>query len=202
MKDTFTLRELRGKIMSTGNQRLPSAKALRESDCSVVAAASVGQEAELTVYQNGFFLYQASGRMTVGAVDRCGGYVYDGGDELDASAFDDSDWTVRLTLEGEQRLEHNNDKRNSNTYSYSNDGVELGDLRDSFDLEAVAMERDLLERALGCLTDKQRQVVELCFVSGWTQQEVANHLGISQQMVAKTIRMAQEKMSKDFFARL
>lgn len=198
MKDTFTLRELRGKITSTGNQLLPTAKALRESDSPVVAVM-ISCDVELTVYRNGFFLYKASGRVTVGAVDRCGGYVYDGGDALDASAFDDSDWTVRLTLEGEQRLEHNNDKRNSNTYSYSNDAVELGDLRDSFDLEAMAMERDLLERALGCLTDKQRQVVELRCFEGLTQTEVAQRLSISHQAVGYLEKAALAKVRKNFF---
>lgn len=201
MRNIHTLRDLRAHILPTQGLPLPSAKALRESDCMVIATAMVGQDGELAVYQNGFFLYHASGRTTVGAVDRCGGYAYDGGDRLEEASFEDVEWTVRLVLEGEERLEHNNDKRHGNTYSYSGDAVERGDLRDSFDLAVMVANRDLLERALGCLTEKQREIVELRFVEGMTQQEIGERLKLSQQAVAKHLRLATDKLKRsvDFF---
>lgn len=191
-----SLRELRAQISTTNGKPLPTAKALRESGSMVVASASIGRDGELCVYQNGFFLYKAAGRVTVGAVDRCDGYVYDGGDELDATLFEDAEWTVRLMLEGEGRLEHNNEKRHGNTFSYSGDTVEGSDLRDSFDLAALVADRDLLERALCCLTEKQRQAVELRFVNGLTQQEIGVRLGCSQRAIAYLLEAAMRKMKK------
>ena len=193
-----SLRELRAQISTTNGKPLPTAKALRESGSMVVASASIGRDGELCVYQNGFFLYKAAGRVTVGAVDRCDGYVYDGGDELDATLFEDAEWTVRLMLEGEERLEHNNEKRHGNAFSYSGDTAEGSDLRDSFDLAALVADRDLLERALRCLTDQQRRAVELCFMQGLTTRKAAALLGIRQQSVMDALSGTQKKIRKLF----
>ncbi len=38
-----------------------------------------------------------------------------------------------------------------------------------------------------CLTDKQREVVELHFFMGWTEDRIASHLGIRQQVVHKRL---------------
>ncbi|APR78821.1 Hypothetical protein A7982_04168 [Minicystis rosea] len=55
--------------------------------------------------------------------------------------------------------------------------------------------RDLLRDAVraavsGALTDKQRAVVEACFFEGLSQGEAARRLGISQQVVSKTLHGA------------
>ena len=164
----------------------------------VVAKAAIGQDGELTVYESGFFLYKANGRVTVGAVERCGSYIYDSGDVLDAAAFENADWTVRLVMEGEEQLAHNNEKRHGSVYSYSNDTVERDDLRDPFDLATAVANRDLLEHVLGCLTEKQRKVVMLRFVDGLTQQEIGDRLGIGQRSVSYLLEAAIKKLKKNF----
>jgi RNA polymerase sigma factor (sigma-70 family) len=51
--------------------------------------------------------------------------------------------------------------------------------------------RDAVRAAVsGALTDKQRAVVEACFFEGLSQGEVARRLGISQQVVSKTLHGA------------
>lgn len=51
--------------------------------------------------------------------------------------------------------------------------------------------RDAVRAAVeGALTDKQRAVVEACFFEGLSQGEAALRLGISQQVVSKTLHGA------------
>lgn len=51
--------------------------------------------------------------------------------------------------------------------------------------------RDAVRAAVeGALTDKQRAVVEACFFEGLSQGEAATRLGISQQVVSKTLHGA------------
>lgn len=199
MRIINTFRELREQIASTNGKKVPTAKALRESECDVVATASVGHDGELTVYQNGFFLYKAAGKATVGAVDQSGDYQDDDdeGYRLDASIFENEDWTVRLALEGEKRLKHNSDRRNGNTYSYSADDMELGDLRDPSDIAKEYESREMVKRMLACLTDKQRTAVRLYFVDGLTHQQIADLLGSSRQAITKQIRLAIDRLKKE-----
>jgi RNA polymerase sigma factor (sigma-70 family) len=51
--------------------------------------------------------------------------------------------------------------------------------------------RDAVREAVAsALTDKQRAVVEACFFEGLSQGEAARRLGISQQVVSKTLHGA------------
>lgn len=46
------------------------------------------------------------------------------------------------------------------------------------------------------LSDRQFVVVEKCWKEGWKQDEVANLLGVSQQMVDKHTRSVKKKIEK------
>lgn len=70
----ITLRALHELVEPTAGKRLPTAKALRESGCEVVASAEVGADGKLTVYQNGFYSYETHIGTTVFGVDRCTGH--------------------------------------------------------------------------------------------------------------------------------
>ena len=54
--------------------------------------------------------YEVDGSHTVMAVDRCNDYRYDFTDGtyevIPAEAFEDVEWSVRLLMEGERRMEH------------------------------------------------------------------------------------------------
>jgi surface antigen len=112
---------LRGLVERTKGKKLPTAKALRESNTEVVASAAVCSESELTVYRNGFFTYSTADGTTVYAVDRCTWFALDGGEALDAGYFEGEEWTVRLMLAGEDRLEHNQNVREDKNRFYSSD---------------------------------------------------------------------------------
>ena len=189
------LRELVG---STKGLHLPTAKSLRESGVPVVALKEASDSA-ITVYENGFYTYHTPSGTTVYAVDRCGDYSYDGGDSLAEAQIACEDWTVRLVLAGEDRLEHNNDAREQGShFSYSHDATERSDLRDAHDFVEAFESRDLVERMLDCLTDKQRQITSLYFFEGLTQQQIQSRLGLSRGALLDRLNSAINKMKKIF----
>ncbi|MFT3770556.1 MAG: sigma factor-like helix-turn-helix DNA-binding protein [Minicystis sp.] len=57
--------------------------------------------------------------------------------------------------------------------------------------DARGLLRDAVRAAIAeALTDKQRAVVEACFFEGLSQGEAARRLGITQQVVSKTLHGA------------
>ena len=203
---SMSLDELRNLIESTSGKQLPSARTLRESCCEIVAIASVGKDAQLTVYKNGFFIYCVEGRSIVGAVDRCGDYRDDDDPsyQLDAAVFEYESWSLRLAMEGEKKLRYNSDKRNGNTYSYSAvvtgevTDAESSDLRDPFDFAAHLADQDCVAKMLACLTERQRQVVQMYYLQNMTQQIIADRLGIAKRVVGHTVEDAVRKIQKNF----
>lgn len=52
----------------------------------------------------------------------------------------------------------------------------------------------ILEKAR--LTDKQQYILDQCWIKGYTQDEVAQKLGVTQQMVEKHCRAIKKKVRK------
>lgn len=69
-------------------------------------------------------------------------------------------------------------------------------------LDAV-IRRENREEMLAAMTDKQREVFLLYHKYGWTQQQIADKLGISKMSVCERLKQAKSKMrtfvSKKFF---
>lgn len=106
----ITLRELKGMIDTVVEKKLPTFKTLMEMNPVAVARTSVNG-AKLTAYENGYAVYEVDSAHTVMAVDRCGDYRYDFTDGthqiVPAETFEDAEWSLRLLMEGEKRMEHN-----------------------------------------------------------------------------------------------
>lgn len=110
----ITLRELKTKIDTVVEKKLPTFKTLMEKEPVAVAQTMVNG-AKLTAYENGYAVYEVDGSHTVMAVERCNDYRYDFTDGtyevIPAETFEDVEWSVRLLMEGERRMEHNLNKR-------------------------------------------------------------------------------------------
>lgn len=106
----ITLRELKGMIDTVVEKKLPTFKTLMEMNPVAVARTSVNG-AKLTAYENGYAVYEVDSAHTVMAVERCGDYRYDFTDGthqiVPAETFEDAEWSLRLLMEGEKRMEHN-----------------------------------------------------------------------------------------------
>ena len=58
--------------------------------------------------------------------------------------------------------------------------------------------RTLLVKALSCLKEQDKQIVQLYFYDNKTQDEIADILGVSRQYISKKIKQILEKLKKFF----
>lgn len=204
----ITLRELKQKIASTVDVDLPSFKQLIAMASPVVAQKEVSG-AKLTVYENGFASYEADNARTVLAVDRCGDYRYQYDDSYEivpAEVFEESEWAVRLVMEGERRIEFNrarNHARNeTDIQEYGEQEMEMATMVDFMEEQNREMLADeelkRLYAAIGKLTERQQQIIQLYYFKGMTMPEIADELGISFPAVHYSIQGALKKLKKVF----
>jgi RNA polymerase sigma factor (sigma-70 family) len=198
----MTLKELQNKIEKTMGKDLPTAAYLRAGNSPLVASRELDGGTKLSVYQNGFALYQTNGGSTVFRVDYCGGYTYFGRNEqteLSEDFFAGTDWWVRLLLEGEDRLTHN---RNVMVEKY--ECFYEGDSEAFYNIcgtentiQDEMMQSELLEQAFSIMTKRQREVVKMYYLDGLGVEEIGAVFGISHQAVSVTLSDVRKKFQKN-----
>jgi len=78
------------------------------------------------------------------------------------------------------------------------DGPALGDrLVDPVDLTVDVDLRMSIAPALEALPARERRIIELRFVEGWSQVEIATHLGISQMHVSRLLKRTLEVLREE-----
>lgn len=198
----MTLKELQNKIERTMGKELPTAAFLRAGNSPLVASKDFQDNASLSVYENGFALYICDRASTVFRVDYCGGYTYFGRDEqteLSGDFFADTDWWVRLLMEGEDRLTHN---RNVMTQKYESCfEFDAETCSDAFIMEQTVCDeleqKEIIAKALAILTKRQREVVTMFYLDGLCVKEIAAFYGISHQAVTITLSDVRRKFEKN-----
>ena len=103
----LTLRKLKEMVESPKKgEKKPSCRSLREG-CPVVAQKIIQNEAgavTITVYKNGYVVYQAQNRVTVFPIEDISGYRYSSvagngyGCDLTESYFEEAEWYLRFVL--------------------------------------------------------------------------------------------------------
>ncbi len=181
---------------------MPTAKYLRETG-RAVAEKQLENNAWIAAYQNGYALYCACGHSTVFPVHTCGAYLYMSSgvsSYLPEQFFEKEPWYVRLVLEGEDRLEHNQRaKEQERTASYSAISEEwqvMGNLEGNPLKHLV--ERENIEEILQCLTERQKTAVSLCFFQQKTRKEAAEELGITSPAVSAILSQAARRLRKKY----
>lgn len=106
----------------------------------------------------------------------------------------------RLVLEGEDRLFRNLETKEQNhTVSYhfaAEDWQELADAEDSvFD---CVIQREMIRNVLGCLTGRQRRVMEAYAVEGKTMKEVAKEMGITVPAVSWLLIRGRQRILREY----
>ena len=205
----ISLRELKNRVNKVLEKKIPGDKQLMAMN-SEVAARTMVNGATLTAYTNGYATYEEDDAHTVLVVDRCGDYRYEFNDGtyevVPAEVFEDAEWTVRLVMEGERRLENNRSKisRDYEEFALSCDGTDWCDaaMVDFMEAENAEMLADeelrKLYAAMSKLTERQQEILQLYFYKGLNQQEIADELGMRQQSVQGSLKSAL-KMIKNFF---
>ena len=150
------------------------------------------------------------GAHTVMAVERCGDYRYDFTDGtyqvVPAETFEETEWSVRLLMEGKRQMEHNRNNRAAETENVSWEcddsdwsAAVMVDFLDEDNAEMLA-DRELrrLYVAMSKLTERQSEILQLYFYKGMNQYEIAEELGICQQSVNRIMNQAVKRLRKNF----
>lgn len=190
--------------------RVPSVLQLT-AEAVPVAVDTSTDGVSVTVFSNGFVIYQRGQWATVFQLHNCRDYTYTTVEEkleVPFSEFKDKPWQIRLMLEGEDRLVHNLRNRaegralSIDAFETAKELAQLSDdgagdaLRILVQRDLDAEERETLRRNMAKLTDKQRQVMILCIVQGKTRMEAAEEIGTTHQAVTDNLKRAIRKLRK------
>lgn len=201
----MTLRELRGMV--TGNkaeERMISAKALRESNTEIVCKEMINRDTDITVYENGYVLYRTGSKCTVFSLPEKGCYSYDSVNEasvLDGDFFENEAWYFRLILEGEDRITENGRKseakRVEGSYSQFEADDRCGDMADpNADFVARLLEEEYIDELMSILSAQQRAAIYAYYIEGLSQKQIAKRLNISCPATCRLIMRGIEKLQK------
>lgn len=190
----MTIKELKNRVPEKKLVKLPSAKALREADISIVVDTNecvetfLGEGCRAVVYMNGLVLYSNGKHSTVFRLHKCR-ETYGEGSKND---FAEVPYQFMLMLEGEHRLEHNQDMKEAswNTsaeYLEDDFGYEVPGKGDILE-DLIADER--MKFLFSQLTNRQKEIVRMYYLEQKKQADIATKLGIKRVTVATTIRTA------------
>ena len=198
----LTLQEVKQLIEMPGKSTcVPSARYLK--DCgNVLLCRRIGKGSKLTVYREGYAVYEIGKNATVFPIAACGDYVYGEPGEsacIREEVFDGLAWHIRLFLEGEDRLCRNRESyEREKKISYSAVSEEWMVLED---LEEPVLERLIREETikdlLNLLTERQRIIICQFYFQKKTQKEISEEFDITPAAVrrirAQAIRRIQKK---------
>ena len=109
-------------------------------------------------------------------------------------------YEIRLTLEGEARLEQNQfDRDEGRVYSYDSvayKDILLQDGGDFVDEAWKRVDRETLRWAVSQLTANQRQAIDLYYLQGLSQQAIADRLKIDKSSVRDRLDGAIRRLQK------
>lgn len=199
----LTFKELKKRVESTKGKKVPGKRQLYESGSPVVMTRVMEDQSKITVFNSGFAILDTPAGSTVLRVDRCGGYTYYSQTQelgITEDEFDEMDWAVRLLIEGEDRLIHNQNAIGEYWMSaYGDDANDWGVTEDPTEgIVDMMAYSDLLKEVMEVLTPRQRLVVSMRYMEEYTLQQIADHLGISHQAVSTTLNDAKKKVQKNF----
>ena len=212
-KSVRTFKELREIMPETGADRLPGIKKLYEMGSEIYERFTM-DNGVITIFENGYFLYERNEKWTIEGIDRCDCIEYELADEkkrISISEIENEPYQMVLYLIGDHRLEHNMDSNSDyhREFGLANDGADWckGSWVPGFVEEAEAIadrieketkELENLKAALDKLTERQKEVIDLLYQCEMNQEEIAGMLQTSQANISKIKNAAIKKMKKYF----
>lgn len=204
-------------------EKTPTARALREKkreDGTVEQVQPLAETADgdCKVYANGYAVYSnATGTTVLWLADCCSfTYKFDGlkDKEKDYIAqrsivgediLGSQPWFMAVMLRGDHQVERNSmdrkgDRRGQNkniSLDYVTEEEEAAEWNPGYHFESperTLIRKEMLREQLGKLTDRQREVFLLYHQCGYTQQEIAEMLGITQKAVDFRLDAAERKV--------
>lgn len=190
----MTIKELKQRVPKVGMVKLPSVKALKEANIPVMADTNdspetyLGEGCRAIVYMNGLVLYTNGGNSTIFRLHKCR-ETYGIGE---AEAFAEIPYQFMLMMEGERRLEHNQDMKEA-SWNTSADHLEeeFGyEVSGRDDILENMISEETVEFIFSILTDRQKEVVRMYCLEQKRQADIAEILGIKRVTVTTILRTA------------
>lgn len=204
----LTFNQLAKDICGEKKDYIMTRHMLTVSGTGMMLREHVGSDALLTVYEDGYVLYESGSRSTVfhigdcmGVVDEYGSVVSEYGTDAAkmTEVFDNEAWYLKLMLVGDMRLRHNQEVREQkHSVSYSavaEDWNVMADKKRDGELDRLENE-ETIRAAADAMTELQWLIFRLFNVDELSQKEIADELGISQQMVSKHLKAARNNLDR------
>ena len=209
-----TLEQLKRQVeIPKAGQEVPSEKKLRENE-EVYESISIGHDARITVYRNGYVVCMIGRHKTVFPISAAGYYTFGenekdfyerdfrrhqetgtggpGGSMERRLSLDQEEWHLALYIAGEDRILKNMDTGIRKKTLHTKHEKETG----ADEVFERSWENQMLEAALSVLTEKEKKVVWDCCILQKTETEVGKEMGYSKSMVSKTLTRARAKIRK------
>ena len=206
-----TYTELRAMVPDVSDQKMQGRTLVKSDIPKLITVQDSGLE--ISVYQNGFFTAQDdAGRVTARAVWNCQAMTFEAlcgkPESVTEEVYGALPFPMVLSHFGQENLDHALEEREAyhGAISMSEGNVKETEELSTPDfadevverLSGEPSEKSLLKKACETLTEKQREVMELCYVEGLTQDQAAEALGIGQRSVSDRVNGALKKIKKFF----
>lgn len=168
----------------------------------------------INVFEDGTIFYRAGRKETLFSISECGKYEYEfsiDGVVLSEEYMDNLDWHICLAVHAEERLLRNSVRHkkeipfcqfSSNEDASCDSGAEdrNGVIWENYcrDYWREEQEKDKIEELLDILCDKEKSIIKLYYLMGYSQTEIADILGIRRETVGRRIKIAFNKIQNNF----
>lgn len=216
------LLDILGDVEKAGSK--PTPKALRErklEDGSVqkIAPLAEAMDGACKVYANGYAVYANGIGTTVLWLPDCRTFTYQFDElkdkekeylpqrsQIGEDVMDSQPWFMAVMLRGDHQVERNAMDRKSDRKG-KNQKLSLDEITEKDEQEyewrpgcrfenpeAAYIRKEMIQEQLAKLTEKQKEVFILYHKYGYSQQEIADILGVTQKAVDFRLKAAENKV--------
>jgi RNA polymerase sigma factor (sigma-70 family) len=180
-------------IPEVNGEKLPSNKYLRENVEVLISDSSI------TVYKNGYFSYTDGIHTTVFTKNDCSefSYKFSNGTESIINNIDELDWKVVLFVVGEERIKENRKSNDEKHIDSFNDKI-ISELKDDYNFLEEFESDGNINALLSNLTEKQKQILDVYYIDGMTEEDVAQCLNVTQATIKNSIKTIMSKIKRNF----
>ena len=194
-----TLKDLKKRVPVADEKKvILRKKELLNTGAEIVVKEIIEDGVEISVYDNGYVLYEEGRHRTVFRLHECKDYDYsavDGRkDAFGADFFENENWYILPLMVGMDRVEDSRRRILSNHKVISID-IEENDFfsikaRCVPDMTEKVLWNEMMREISDLLNERQRYAVIAYYCEGASQAEIAKNLEISQQAASGLIQRA------------
>ena len=195
----MTLKDLKKRVPVADEKKvILRKKELLNTGAEIVVKEIIEDGVEISVYDNGYVLYEEGRHRTVFRLHECKDYDYsavDGRkDAFGADFFENENWYILPLMVGMDRVEDSRRRILSNHKVISID-IEENDFfsikaRCVPDMTEKVLWNEMMREISDLLNERQRYAVIAYYCEGASQAEIAKNLEISQQAASGLIQRA------------